>query len=180
MCWWAVTRCLVSMSGHSTHRYHQADRCRSPRSRRGSDNESTIILPDVVVNVLEEEEDDILKRLQRPFTDIRVKRRNSKLTFIGSDQNRADAMMYVYRYLSHVKRVECIRWSGSSDSIILMLYFIGSEMKLQRSERIQSLKIREGRVPGLLNQPESSDLLTQSLGMVTLIISELLNIWRRS
>ena len=62
-----------------------------------------------MVNVLEEEEDDILKRLQRPFTDIRVKRRNSKLTFIGSDQNRADAMMYVYRYLSHVKRVECIR-----------------------------------------------------------------------
>ena len=100
------------MSGRSRHRHqgrHQSDRSRSPRYGRGSDHESSIILPDVVVDVLEKEQDDIFKKLQDTFPNVRVTRRNSKLTFIGSPKERVDSMMYLYRYLKNKKKVEFIR-----------------------------------------------------------------------
>ena len=87
------------------------DRSRSPQGGSDRDPGTTIRIEGAAAAVLERDEEILKIKFKKAFPTVHVilEKNHQKITFFGKTIKKADSMMFLFRYLSNEKKINCIR-----------------------------------------------------------------------
>ena len=102
--WQNMFRCS---SSQNPRKRRLGDRSRSPPGSCDKDTGSTLCIEEAAAEL--ERDEEIFLKLKKVFPTVSVSLQNKEITFFGDTRTKADSMMFLFRYLSNQKNINCSR-----------------------------------------------------------------------